>query len=287
MENELALKGKIVLVTGGSRGIGKGIAIALGKLGATVFITGRPQKSPNKLSGSIEETAEAVTNAGGIGHAIYCDHANDDDVAAAFEKIKKETGYIDILVNNVTSLANDILYPPPFWTKSLQLADQITVGLRSAYVSSYYAAPLLLKSKKGLIVNISYYGAVSYHLDPAYGATKAGLDKLTWDMAIDFKPFGVSVISVWPGPTATEFAVSLISKMEGGEKMMENFETPEFTGLVIKHVYSDPDLIEMSGSVIIGAEAAVKYGFKDINGKLPQVLKLGLGAPTEYFEVNH
>ncbi|RNL53947.1 SDR family NAD(P)-dependent oxidoreductase [Pedobacter jejuensis] len=287
MENEFTLKDTIVLVTGGSRGIGRGIAIALGKFGATVYITGRPQNAPNKLSGSIEETAKAVTNAGGIGHAIYCDHAIDDDVAAVFERIEQEVGHIDILVNNVTSLASDILSPPPFWTKSIQLADQITVGLRSAYISSFYAAPLLLKSKKALIANISYYGAVSYHLDPAYGATKAGLDKMTWDMAIDFKPYGVSVISIWPGPTATEFAVSLLSQIEGGEKIMKNFETPEFTGLVIKHVYLDPDVLAKSGSVLIGAEAAIKYGFKDINGKLPQVLKLGLGSPVVYFEVNH
>ena len=183
--------------------------------------------------------------------------------------------------------AADMLNPPPFWTKSLHLADQILVGLRSAYVASYYAAPLLLASDKALVVNVSYYGAVSYHLDPAYGATKAGLDKMTWDMAQDFRKYNVAVVSVWPGPTTTELAVSLLSQIPGGDEMMKQFETPEFTGRVITALYLDPALMTKSGQVVIGAEVGIDYGFSDSNGNQPPVLRKQLGDPRPYFDVVH
>jgi NAD(P)-dependent dehydrogenase (short-subunit alcohol dehydrogenase family) len=149
-------------------------------------------------------------------------------------------------------------------------------------VSSYYAAPLLLKSQKALVANISYYGAVSYHLDPAYGATKAGLDKMTWDMAQDFKAHRVAVVSIWPGHTATERAVSLISQTPRGNERIASFETPQFTGRVVEALYGDPDLMTKSGQVVIGAEAAVEYGFTDINGSQPPSLRKELGSPRPY-----
>jgi NAD(P)-dependent dehydrogenase (short-subunit alcohol dehydrogenase family) len=279
----MKLTGTIVVVTGASRGIGKGVALALGSQGATVYITGRTQApGEHSLPGTISETAATITAAGGVGIAVACDHADDDQVKALFEQIASEQGHIDILVNNVTALAPDILNPPPFWTKSLGLADEIIVGLRSAYVSSYYAAPLLLQSKKALIANISYYGAVSYHLDPAYGATKAGLDKMTWDMAQDFKTYGVAVVSIWPGHTATEKAVSLISQIPGGRERIESLETPQFTGRVIEALYGDPDLMKKSGQVVIGAEAAIDYSFTDLNGNQPPSLRSELGSPRPY-----
>ncbi len=279
------LEGTIALVTGASRGIGRGIALELGALGATVYVTGRTtEKGHSKLPGTINETAAAITAAGGHGVAIVCDHADDEQVKALFEEVRTREGHIDILVNNVTSFPPDIISPPPFWTKGLALADQITVGLRSAYTASYFAAPLLLKSRQALIVNISYYGAVSYHLDPAYGATKAGLDKMTSDMAQDFKPYGVTVLSVWPGPTRTEMAEMLISQLEGGHQIMESFETPQFTGRVVAALYQDPNVLSKSGQVVIGAEAAHEYGFKDANGNQPPTLRDHHGSPARFFQ---
>ncbi|HZW80200.1 MAG TPA: SDR family NAD(P)-dependent oxidoreductase, partial [Candidatus Deferrimicrobiaceae bacterium] len=155
--------------------------------------------------------------------------------------------------------------------------------LRSAFVASYYAAPLLIASDKALVVNISYYGAVSYHLDPAYGATKAGLDKLTFDMAQDFKPYGVAAVSLWPGPTATERAKSLIATLPNGDKILESQETPKFSGLAIASLYSDPQLMLKSGSVVIAAEAALEYRFKDFNGKQPPSLRAQKGSPRPFF----
>jgi NAD(P)-dependent dehydrogenase (short-subunit alcohol dehydrogenase family) len=191
-----SLVGKVALVTGASRGIGGGIARLLGEQGATVYVTGRTTAATrNAGSGTIVEVAEAITAAGGVGIAVRCDHAEDGEIKALFERVQAEEGHLDILVNNATTIEADPLAPPPFWNKSLTIAEQFTVGLRSAFVASYYAAPLLIAADKALVVNISYYGAVSYHLDPAYGATKAGLDKLTFDMAQDFKPYGVAVVS--------------------------------------------------------------------------------------------
>ena len=175
-----SLTGKVAVITGASRGVGAGIATLLGEQGATVYVTGRTTASkPGTIPGTIGEVAESITTAGGVGIAVVCDHADDAQIKALFERVKAEQGHLNVLVNNATAVGPDPLAPPPFWNKRLTISEQFTVGLRSAFVATYYAAPLLIAADGALVVNVSYYGAVSYHLDPAYGATKAGLDKLT------------------------------------------------------------------------------------------------------------
>ena len=280
-----SLAGRVAVVTGASRGIGKGIATLLGQLGATVYVTGRSTTgTPNATPGTINEVAEVITAEGGFGVAVPCDHADDGQIKVLFERIRTEHSHLDILVNNATTIGPNPLAPPPFWNKSLEIADQFIVGLRSAFVATYYAAPLLLEAVKALVVNISYYGAVSYHLDPAYGATKAGLDKLTFDMAQDFEPYGVAVVSLWPGPTTTERATFFISKLPGGDKILENSETPKFSGRAIASLYADPKLMSKSGNVVIAAEAALEYGFRDFNGKQPRSLREQKGSPRPFFK---
>ncbi len=155
-----SLVGKVAVVTGASRGIGKGIATVLGEQGASVYVTGRTTAAtPNATSGTINEVAETITASGGVGIAVPCDHADDAQIKALFERVKAEQGHLDILVNNATTLGPDPFAPPPFWTKSLAISKQFTVGLRSAFVASYYAAPLMIAANKSLLVNISYYGA--------------------------------------------------------------------------------------------------------------------------------
>src|SRR6267143_5240977 len=204
----------IVVVTGASRGAGKGIAIALGAAGATVYVTGRSiSDSDMQWGGTIHETAELVTKAGGKGVAVAVDHADDAAVAAFFDRIAKEHGRLDILVNNAVK-AVAVTDPGGFWEKPLEAGDLITVGLRSHYVASYYAAPLLIANGRGLIVNTSYYGSVSYHSSgPAYGAQKAGADKMAADMAKELRPYNIAAVSIWMGPLDTERARAYIASL--------------------------------------------------------------------------
>ena len=234
-----SLAGKVAVVTGASRGVGAGIATLLGEQGATVYVTGRTTASKaGTTPGTICEVADSITTSGGVGIAVVCDHADDAQIKALFERVKAEQGHLDILVNSATALGPDPFAPPPFWNKSLTISEQFTVGLRSAFIASYYAAPLLIAADGALVVNVSYYGAVSYHPDPAYGATKAGLDKLTFDRAQDFKPYKVAVVSIWPGTTASERAKSVLAKIPEGVKKLESAETPKFSGLAVAVFWS-------------------------------------------------
>jgi NAD(P)-dependent dehydrogenase (short-subunit alcohol dehydrogenase family) len=256
----------------------------VGGQGATVYVTGRTTAfKPGTIPRAIREVAEAVTTAGGVGIAVLCDHADDAQIKTLFERAKAEQGHLHILVNNATAPSPDPFAPPPFWNKSLTISEQFTVGLRSAFVASYYGAPLLIAADGSLVVNVSYYGAAPNHLDPAYGSIKAGLDKVTFDMAQDFKPYKVAAVSIWPEPTATERAKSVIAKMPGGDKILECAETPKFSSLAIASLCSDPQLMSKSGSVVIAAEAALEYGFKDFNGKQPPSLREQKGSPRPFF----
>lgn len=198
------------LVTGASRGVGRGIARALGSKGMAVYVTARDAET---LAG----TAREVTAAGGTGIAVVCDHADDAQVKALFERIDSEAGRLDLLVNNAAAVyPTEVMKPGGFWQKDLKLVDMITVGLRSDYVASYYAVPLMIKTGTSLIANISFYGAVNYFTGPAYGAAKAGTDKMTHDMAIDLKDTPVSIVSVWrarrsSAPTSAASTASAIS----------------------------------------------------------------------------
>nr|MBP6682767.1 SDR family NAD(P)-dependent oxidoreductase [Halioglobus sp.] len=197
----MALKqDRVVVVTGASRGAGKGIAVALGATGATVYVTGRTRREGDApLPGTVQATAEAVTAAGGRGIAVYCDHGDDSQVAQLFEQVRREQGRLDILVNNVTVLHDALTATGPFWSKPLALADILDVGLRSHYTASWFAAPLLLANGEGLVVNTSSFGGRIYMHGPAYGAGKAGIDKMAHDMAVDFRPHRVAVIALWMG----------------------------------------------------------------------------------------
>jgi NAD(P)-dependent dehydrogenase (short-subunit alcohol dehydrogenase family) len=274
----------IAVVTGASRGAGRGIALALGGTGATVYVTGRTrQEGDAALSGTVQATAEAVTAAGGRGIAVYCDHADDLQVEALFQRVSQEQGRLDILVNNATVLHDALTDEGPFWEKPLALASILDVGLRSHYSASWYAAPLLLANGEGLVVNTSSFGGRIYMHGPAYGAGKAGLDKMSHDMAIDFKPHGIAVISLWMGLLATERTARLIA-MEPDKYagMAEVAETPEFSGRIIHALACDPDLMSKSGKVWIGAELAQEYGVTDSGGRQPPSPRAFFGDTTVF-----
>ena len=261
----------IVVVTGASRGAGRGIAVALGSYGCTVYVTGRSEKPGDApLAGTIHETAAAVTAAGGKGIAVRVDHGNDEEVRALFAQVRSEQGRLDILVSNACALHDELTSPKQFWEKPLEVVGMLDVGLRSSYVASYYAAPLMVEQSGGLIIFTSASGAVHYVYGPAYGAHKAGLDKFAADMAVDCKDYNLTVMSIWMGALLTErLRMVIASDPVKYSHLEEMAETPEFTGHVIWALYKDPKRMDLSGQTIIGAEMAVKYGIKDSNGRQP------------------
>ena len=264
---------RVAVVTGASRGAGRGIAQALGAAGWRVYLTGR----------TISDTdAEAVTALGGQGVAVPTDHADDESVPALFARIGDENEALDLLVNNAAVIDERLTDPAPFWQKPLALADVLDVGLRSAYVASWYAAPLLLRTDRALIAFTSSPGSVCYMHGPAYGAQKAGVDKMAADMAVDFGGTPVSTVSIWMGILLTD----RMRRAFGGNadalaSFAEHAETPQFTGRVIDALYRDPDLAALSGHTVIGAELAQRYGITDEGGRRPPSHREMLGAPRE------
>src|ERR1700722_10330614 len=270
-------KAGVAVVTGASRGVGRGIAIALGAHGYTVYVTGRTQRpGESPWDGTIGDTAAAVTAAGGKdaaggkGIAVRVDHRDDDEAKALFERVGREQGRLDVLVNNAALIREELQSAAPFWEKPLAASTDLPdVGLRSSLVASYYAAPLLVAAGRGLVVFTSAPGAVRYQYGAAYGAHKAGLDQFAADMAVDFRPFGVSAVSIWMGAVLTQRLRQVIDSGPEFAYLDDIAETPEFTGHLIAALAADPDVLAVSGRTLIGAEAARQYGITDRDGRHP------------------
>ena len=253
----------VAVVTGASRGAGRGIAAALRTAGWRVYVTGRTITDPE--DGAIP---------------VRVDHRDDAGVGALFGRVADECGRLDLLVNNAAAIHDDLTNPKPFWEKPLALADVLDVGLRSAYVASWYAAPLMVERGRGLIAFTSSPGSVCYMHGPAYGAQKAGVDKLAADMAVDFSGSGVCTVSIWMGILLTEkFRSAFDGHPEALAKTAEQAETPEFTGHLLNALYRDPGMAELSGQTLIGAELGVRYGITDEDGRQPPSHRDFLGAP--------
>jgi NAD(P)-dependent dehydrogenase (short-subunit alcohol dehydrogenase family) len=262
---------RIAVVTGASRGAGAGIARALGSHGYTVYITGRTERAgESALAGSIDETAEQVNALGGKGIAVRVDHADDEQVKDFFERIAGDYGKIDVLVNNAAVIRDEMMGRTKFWEEPVNVIDTLAVGLRSSYVATVFAAPLMLPQHKGLVVFTSSSGAAHYAFGPAYGVPKAGTDKMAADMAVDFKDTGIAAVSIWMGSLLTQRVRDIVAR--NPEKLghvLETAETPELTGHVISRLYDDPELADLSGQTLIGAELALKYRIKDEGQRQP------------------
>jgi NAD(P)-dependent dehydrogenase (short-subunit alcohol dehydrogenase family) len=274
----------VALVTGASRGAGKGVALGLASRGYTVYVSGRSQAEGDAaLPGSIHQTAREIDAAGGRGIAVRCDHARDADVAALLAQIRHEQGRLDILFNNAAFIHDELIRPGGFWEKSAEIAQILDVGLRSAFVASWHAAPLMIEAGRGLIAMGSSFGASCYMHSPAYGAQKAGLDKMAWDMAVDLRERGVACVSIWMGPLLTERTRKVFSEHpQQYAGFIEQVETPQFTGLLLDALYTDPALMERSGQTLIGAELGAHYAIRDVNGKPPPSYRASLGNPLTF-----
>lgn len=265
-----SLEGKVAVVTGGSRGVGKGCALELGAAGATVYVTGRTlEEGAAPLPGSIGATAQAVCEAGGQGVAVACDHRDDEQVQALFERVAREQGRLHVLVNNAFSIPKELTSGKPFWELPISnWDDMIGVGTRSAYVASRFAAHSMIAAQTGLIANISSSGAAEYAWHVAYGVGKAALDRFTADASVELKPFGVAVVSLWPGLVLTERTEQARGTIEGLD--FEGAESQRFTGRAVVALASDPKIIERTGAAFTSRALAEQYGFRDVDGSLPK-----------------
>lgn len=258
------LTGKVAVVTGASKGIGKGIAEGLGEYGCTVYLTGRTSSSeipPKPLT--IEATAASVEALGGTAIPVRVDHNNDDEVEALFKRVEAEQGRLDILVNNVYQIPSPPAMGKGFWEHPVSVwDDQCGVGLRGYYVASVFGAPMMVSRKSGLIVNISSRGGREYVYSASYGAGKAGVDRMAQDFAVELKDYGVAALSLSPSKVKTEFILEMIAqgKMEMDPKEAQSVR---FSGRVIAALASDTNLMKRSGGIYTVSEIAEAYGVVD------------------------
>lgn len=279
-----SLEGKVALVTGASRGIGRGIALVLGEQGTTVYVTGRTvQSGTHSLPGTIGKTVEEINQRGGKGIAVCVDHADDEQVAALFQRIRDEQGRLDLLVNNALTLPENLIEPKPFWEKPLSDLVLIDTGVRAPYVAAWHAARLMVPQKSGLIVAISGYVGVTYTYGVLFGTGKSAMDRMARDMAIELEPHGVASISLWQNLTFTERAQrNLASNPAMKEKTVTkpaNGCTVEFPGRVIAALLADPKIMDRTGGTFINAEVAGDYGITDIDGRVIPSLRAERGSP--------
>lgn len=277
-----SLSGKVAVVTGASRGIGKGIALVLAERGATVYVTGRTvTPGSNPLPGTVGETAVEADRRGGKGIAVKVDHADDEQVAALFEQIEREQGRLDILVNNAMAIPVEMTQPGSFWDKPLSNWAMIDVGLRSNFVAAWHAAKMMVPRQSGLIVALSGYVGVTYTYDVIFGTCKTATDRMARDMAIELKPHNVASLSLWQGFTYTERARENLKKVEGMASQLNSAvgSSVEFPGRIIAALANDPDIMQRTGGTFINAELAREYGITDIDGRIIPSLRDERGAP--------
>lgn len=270
---------KVAVVTGASRGVGRGIALGLGEAGATVYVTGRTTQEGmdvEKLGGTVFRTAEEVTALGARGIAVVCDHRDDSQVEALCQQVTKESGRIDILVNNAwggyEKMEHDgeFTWLKPFWSQPFWRWDAMFQGgVRAAYTASAFAARGMVEQKSGLIVNISFWSAQKYMNNVAYGTAKAAVDRMTSYMAHEIEQFNVAVVSLYPGLVRTESVLRNAQYFD-----MSNSESPQFIGRVVAALANDPEIMKKSGQVLVAAQQALEYGIQDIDGKQPRPLTL-------------
>jgi NAD(P)-dependent dehydrogenase (short-subunit alcohol dehydrogenase family) len=260
------LKGQVAVVTGSSRGIGKGIALALAEQGCTVYATGRTIGDGDR---TIDTTARQVTEAGGEGHAIRCDHGDDDDIARLFEQIGQEAGRIDILVNNVYKIPSPPAWGGGYWDHPISIwDDQVGIGLRAHYVASWHAAGLMFESDNARMLNVSSPGGQSYHFSSSYGAGKAGLDRLTADMAVELEPKGIPACVLYPGSVSTEFIQDAAE--EQGMDLSQS-QTPLLVGRAATSLLMADDMMSRTGTIQWVEDLIAEFDLYDENGSRPTV----------------
>jgi NAD(P)-dependent dehydrogenase (short-subunit alcohol dehydrogenase family) len=268
------LHGKVAVVTGASRGVGRGIACVLGEAGATVYVTGRSTRgvpTTDSMPGTIEDTAEEVSQRGGHGIPAPCDHTVDEQVRALFERVEREQGRLDLLVNNAWGgYEGPGLRPAPFWKAPLRLWDAMfTAGLKAHLVASYFAVPLMLPRRRGLIVSTVAWDHDKY-LGSFYDIAKHAIVRMIYGLAIELRPHKIAAVAVAPGFMRTERVLRAFKADEQNWKKfpgMKRTETPEYVGRAVAALAADPRVLRKSGRAFHAGELAREYGFTDVDGR--------------------
>lgn len=266
------LRGKIALVTGGSRGAGKGIAIELAKAGATVYVTGRAnQNSPYQKFGTVETTVEEIEKQGGRGIAIACDHTNDEDTKKAIEQIESEQRKIDILVNNVWGGNELPIDSHPFWEQPLQhWENMFQAGVRAQLVTNYYVLPLMRKQQNGLIIHTTFWDHWKYTGNFYYDLAKNALARMAFGLAEDLKKDPITVLAVSPGWMRTELVLDAFQTDEEHWTKVKDLARTEsiyYIGRAIVALASDIQVHKKSGQIFCIGNLAREYDFTDIDGR--------------------
>ncbi len=276
------LKDKVAVVTGASRGGGRGIALVLGEAGATVYVTGRSIRGASTTdwpNTTIEDTAKMVAERGGVGIPVRCDHTVDEEVEALFDRVKQERGRLDILVNNAWGGYEnyDSSFDAPFWEQPLWRWDKMfAAGLRSHMISTRFALPLMFPQRQGLIVNTtSHLKSYSWDLDKFYGnvfydTVKTAINRMTFGMAHNLRPYNITAVALSPGWMRTEGVLAFHKTDEQNWHEITDLrktESPQYVGRAVVALAADPNVMHKSGCILLSGELAQDYGFTDIDGR--------------------
>ncbi|XP_042798784.1 dehydrogenase/reductase SDR family member 1 isoform X2 [Panthera leo] len=264
------MKGQVCVVTGASRGVGRGIALQLCQAGATVYITGRHMDT-------LRATAEEAQSRGGQCVPVVCDSSQESEVQSLFEQVDREQqGRLDVLVNNAYAGAIIKNTKKAFWESPASIWDDINnVGLRGHYLCSVYGARLMVPAGRGLIVVISSIGGLQYLFNVPYGVGKAACDRLAADCAQELRRHGVSYVSLWPGLVQTELLKEVVMKNNNADDpLLKQFrsdfssaETTEMSGKCVVALATDPNILSLSGKVLPSCDLARRYGLRDVDGR--------------------
>ncbi|KKO52411.1 SDR family NAD(P)-dependent oxidoreductase [Paenibacillus sp. DMB20] len=268
-----ALEGKIALVTGGSRGAGRGIAIELGKAGATVYVTGRstPGKTTHDRPETIDETVSRIEACGGKGIAVRCDHTQDSETQALIDQIRSEQGRLDILVNNVWGGNELPIEYAPFWEQPLKHWDHMfTSGVRAQLAMNFFALPLMREHEQGVIFHTTFWDDHKYLGNFYYDLAKNALTRMAYGLSVELKPDKIAVLAISPGWMRTELVLrSLNTDEEHWQEVdeLKRTESPYYIGRAIAALAGDPKVMEKSGQVLLVGDLAKEYRFTDIDGR--------------------
>jgi NAD(P)-dependent dehydrogenase (short-subunit alcohol dehydrogenase family) len=264
------LRGRVAVVTGASRGVGKGIALALGEAGATVYVTGRSEQggTTEGLPGTVRETAEAVTQRGGQGVAVRCDHTADAEVEALFARVAQQQGRLDLLVNNVWGGYEHFdwsRFTAPFWEQPLRhWSGMFEAGVRAHLVATRFAVPLMLPHRRGLIIHTTAWDRDKYLGNLFYDLAKAAVNRMAFGMARELQPHQIAVVALAPGFVGTE---RLLAAFAAAGRSPGDLESPVYAGRAVVSLATDANVLARTGRVLTVGQLAVEYGFTDVDGR--------------------